>query len=263
MANLKEDWIDFSKLEQELSQAVEKDARYWRENDAKMRAVGQKVESYEQFRDMVAAAHIKPLEKEDKIGQGKRNQPWNPYTSKSTTHDSSKSSASSKSCDISSKTPDKLPKSSTAFSRDWKQIYKTTSEKYNLLKCIGSEGLALIFRNEISCGLLGEILTIMNEEFQANDLHCVVDIMWSLTETKRFGLNLDFLSKIEREKLGELFQKLADLEDGSQITNSKDETENSGDEYCEDADKRKDIVAEENDDGFKDKLSRVKELYKI
>ena len=84
----------------------------------------------------------------------------------------------------------------------------------------------------------------MNEEFQANDLHCVVDIMWSLTETKRFGLNLDFLSKIEREKLGELFQKLADLEDGSQLTNSKDETENSG-------------------DGFKDKLSRVKELYKI
>ncbi|XP_033629032.1 coiled-coil domain-containing protein 103-like [Asterias rubens] len=241
MANLKEDWIDFSKLEQELSQAVEKDARYWRENDAKMRAVGQKVESYEQFRDMVAAAHIKPLEKEDKIGQGKRNQPWNPYTSKSTTHDSSESS---KSCDISSKTPDKLPKSSTAFTRDWKQIYKTTSEKYNLLKCIGSEGLALIFLNEISCGLLGEILTIMNEEFQANDLHCVVDIMWSLTETKRFGLNLDFLSKIEREKLGELFQKLADLEDGSQLTNSKDETENSG-------------------DGFKDKLSRVKELYKI
>lgn len=50
MANLKEDWIDFSKLELELSQAVEKDARYWRENDAKMRAVGQKVESYEQFR---------------------------------------------------------------------------------------------------------------------------------------------------------------------------------------------------------------------
>ena len=50
MADLKEDWIDFAKLEKELDQAVEKDARYWRENEAKFRAVEQRVETYEQFR---------------------------------------------------------------------------------------------------------------------------------------------------------------------------------------------------------------------
>ena len=50
MADLKEDWIDFGRLEKELDEAVQKDARYWRENDAKFRAVEQRVETYEQFR---------------------------------------------------------------------------------------------------------------------------------------------------------------------------------------------------------------------
>ena len=42
--------IDFKKLERELHNAIETDARYWRENDAKFRAVNQKVGSYEEFR---------------------------------------------------------------------------------------------------------------------------------------------------------------------------------------------------------------------
>ena len=42
--------IDFGKLERELHKAVEADARYWRENDAKFRAVNQKVGSYDEFR---------------------------------------------------------------------------------------------------------------------------------------------------------------------------------------------------------------------
>ena len=50
MADPREDRIDFNKLERELEAAVESDERYWRENDAKMRAVEQRVETYEQFR---------------------------------------------------------------------------------------------------------------------------------------------------------------------------------------------------------------------
>jgi hypothetical protein len=50
MAAKDEDKIDFDKLELELNAAVEADARYWRENDAKFRAVNQKVGSYEEFR---------------------------------------------------------------------------------------------------------------------------------------------------------------------------------------------------------------------
>lgn len=42
--------IDFKKLEKELTNAVEDEARYWRENDAKFRAVHQKVATYDEFR---------------------------------------------------------------------------------------------------------------------------------------------------------------------------------------------------------------------
>jgi len=42
--------IDFKKLEHELETAVEGEARYWRENDAKFRAVNQKVATYDEFR---------------------------------------------------------------------------------------------------------------------------------------------------------------------------------------------------------------------
>ena len=50
MVSRNEDKVDFGKLEKELSDAVEADERYWRENDAKFRAVNQKVATYDEFR---------------------------------------------------------------------------------------------------------------------------------------------------------------------------------------------------------------------
>ena len=64
--------IDFRKLEKELALAVEADAKYVRENDAKFRAVEQRVASYEEFRDIVSAAHLKPLERKDITGKWRK-----------------------------------------------------------------------------------------------------------------------------------------------------------------------------------------------
>ena len=61
--------IDFNKLEQNLFKAVEQDARYQRENAAKFRAVEQNVGSYEEFKDIVAASHLRPLDKNDREGK--------------------------------------------------------------------------------------------------------------------------------------------------------------------------------------------------
>lgn len=63
-----EEGIDFNKLEKEFNRAVEADAKYQRENAAKFRAVEQRVGSYEEFKDIVAASHLKPLEKKDRLG---------------------------------------------------------------------------------------------------------------------------------------------------------------------------------------------------
>ncbi|MBN3323492.1 CC103 protein, partial [Atractosteus spatula] len=74
------DGIDFAALERELQAALEADRRYRTENDAKFRAVRQQVGSYEEFRDIVLASHLKPLERKDKAG-APRKQPWNSLAS--------------------------------------------------------------------------------------------------------------------------------------------------------------------------------------
>uniref|UniRef100_UPI003AABF378 dynein axonemal assembly factor 19 n=1 Tax=Centroberyx gerrardi TaxID=166262 RepID=UPI003AABF378 len=78
------DVIDFSALERELQAAVEGDRRNRRENEAKLRAVGQKVASYQEFRDIVLSCHLRPLEKKDREGAS-RKQPWNPLVAPSNT----------------------------------------------------------------------------------------------------------------------------------------------------------------------------------
>ncbi|XP_070704783.1 coiled-coil domain-containing protein 103 [Pempheris klunzingeri] len=76
MARSERDVINFSALESELQAAVESDRRRTRENDAKLRAVSQRV-SYREFRDLVLTCHLRPLERKDKDGAPRR-QPWNP-----------------------------------------------------------------------------------------------------------------------------------------------------------------------------------------
>lgn len=58
---LNKEKIDFSRLQATLEASVEKEDRYWRENDAKFRAVAQKVATYEEFEDIVKAAHLAPM----------------------------------------------------------------------------------------------------------------------------------------------------------------------------------------------------------
>lgn len=96
--------IDIKRLERELVSAVEADKKYWRENDAKFRAIHQKVATYEEFRlaglyvvpvlgplflrrDIVRASHLTPLERKD-LNDAARKQPWNPLASTGQTNSS-------------------------------------------------------------------------------------------------------------------------------------------------------------------------------
>jgi hypothetical protein len=45
-----DDTINYTALESELHAALEEDAKYWRENDAKFRAVEQRVATFDEFR---------------------------------------------------------------------------------------------------------------------------------------------------------------------------------------------------------------------
>ncbi|KAM7387665.1 hypothetical protein PAMA_010009 [Pampus argenteus] len=82
MASSQRDVINFSALERELQVAVESEQKHRRENEAKLRAVSQRVSSYQEFRELVLASHLKPLEQRDKDRVPQR-QPWNPLVAPS------------------------------------------------------------------------------------------------------------------------------------------------------------------------------------
>ncbi|KAK1126195.1 hypothetical protein K0M31_004831 [Melipona bicolor] len=68
--------VNYKNMELELLEALRADELYKLQNDAKLRAVEQKVPTYEDFRQLVNAAHLKPLKCDDVKSRIKKS--WNP-----------------------------------------------------------------------------------------------------------------------------------------------------------------------------------------
>ncbi|RMX60372.1 hypothetical protein pdam_00021320 [Pocillopora damicornis] len=199
--------IDFRKLEKELALAVEADEKYLRENDAKFRAVNQRVGSYEEFRDIVSAAHLKPLERKDITGENTRKQPWNPHAQGKSQTVIATPTAQSATLSTSSKNP----KTAHEFTKIWKRYCKTEEEKYQLLLKLGGNELRTIFKGEISMGLLGEFLLILNNCLNEKDSSDIFNILTGLSKTNRFDLSLKFLGKEEKNAASSLIKRLEDV----------------------------------------------------
>lgn len=130
-----------------------KDERYWRENDAKFRAVSQNV-TFEQFEDIVKASHLKPLDKKDRSPSGKaKSSIWNSI------------SLTSKKCNQDSVNPSDLcrapgrrsyVKNIDEFHSIWRDL--EIEERINFVSELGEEVIARIFQSEIPPELLGEML---------------------------------------------------------------------------------------------------------
>ncbi|XP_059494724.1 coiled-coil domain-containing protein 103 isoform X2 [Stegostoma tigrinum] len=209
------DTLDFKALKKELETALFLDEKHKRENEAKFRAIHQKVGSYEEFRDIVLASHLKPLDLQDNLGA--RKQPWNSCAQSTSIKDSVQVGLFQHShCQ---------PKTAAEFNRDWRRYYSTEAEKYSLLLNLGGQLLGNIFRTEIGFGYLGEFLIILCNNFQSTDGQAVYWILLHLSQTQRFDLNVDFLSSSEREKGIQLFQMLQQALDGSPWMCSEEELE--------------------------------------
>ncbi|MCJ8739014.1 hypothetical protein PDJAM_G00042230 [Pangasius djambal] len=196
----KGDIIDFSALEKELKRAVEADKKYQRENDAKFRAIHQKVATYEEFRDIVQASHLKPLDKKDRSTP--RKQPWNPISTGNTElkHTSTDS--------LQSVLRESQPRSASEFSRDWHRFKGSSVEKYDFLLRLGGENLRRMFHTEVGFGLLGEFLMVLCQCFRPGDEAAVLGVLEGLSLTGRFGLSVSLLSEEERGACERLFYNL-------------------------------------------------------
>ncbi|KAM6042573.1 dynein axonemal assembly factor 19 isoform 2-T4 [Theristicus caerulescens] len=193
---------DAAALERELRAAVAADERRERENQAKLRAMRQRLPSYEEFRNIVLASHLKPLEKKDKMGKG-RNVLWNPCAARA-------KAPQANDVEIPQEL-DQLPGTSAEFYRDWRRCLKSGKEKYQLLLELGGKALGRIFQADLGFGLLGEFLTVLAENACREDRDAVLQILQSLSGTKRFGLNVDLLSESEKESSRDLFRKLRSM----------------------------------------------------
>lgn len=94
-------------------------------------------------------------------------------------------------------------------------------KRYNFLLQIGAEKLSHIFHAEVSSGLLGELLLVVEEYLQDGQVGEVMEILQCLALTPRFHLNLVFLSKDEMERCQRLFGKLQSLVNDENKTDGK------------------------------------------
>ncbi|XP_054449261.1 coiled-coil domain-containing protein 103 [Pteronotus mesoamericanus] len=194
------DIIDFKALEKELQAALTADEKYQRENAAKFRAVEQRVASYEEFRGIVLASHLKPLERKDKLG-GKRTVPWNCHTTQGMT-------SQDETVEISQEKMILQPETSAEFYRDWRRYLQSGPERYQALLQLGGPKLGQLFHMDVGFGLLGELLVALADHVRPADRLVVLGILRSLASTRRFALNLSLMSHAERESCKGLFQKL-------------------------------------------------------
>ncbi|XP_067273394.1 coiled-coil domain-containing protein 103 [Pseudorasbora parva] len=210
----KSDMINFSSLEKELQAALEADRKYQRENDAKFRALNQNVASYEDFRDIVLASHLKPLDRKD-ISGAPRKQPWNPIAF-GTKHESSSTE------ELQPELFEIQPRSASEFIREWRRFAGRSFDKYSLLVSLGGKALQEIFSTEVGFGLLGEFFLILSHCLKSGDEEKVIGVLDGLSRTGRFGLNHSLLSKAEQKACEELFHKLQVT--GEEYHVSKDDT---------------------------------------
>jgi len=189
-------------IESELNSVLDQDSRYWRENDAKFRAVAQN-STYEQFEEIVKASHLKPLDKSDKTPSSKpKSSIWNSIANATSRRTDEKKMEASGVSKVSSD-----PRNLDEFYDIWKNI--EICDRIKFLQELGLEKSKKIFVCEVPSELLAEFLyTFLTFGPSSGEMVLVVRIFEILAETKRFSLNLQFLSSVERQAGQQLIEKL-------------------------------------------------------
>jgi len=101
-----------------------------------------------------------------------------------------------------------LPKNVHEFIRIWNNTFCSSVARYDFILRLGGDRVGRIFRNEVSFGLLGELIFVLENHYQDIDYDSVCAILRGLSEANRFQLTMDFLNSVEKCSCEKLFQKL-------------------------------------------------------
>jgi hypothetical protein len=218
------------KIQNFVKNEILAEQKYQRENDAKFRAIEQRVPTYEDFRQMVLASHLKPLDKGESLKNNivsRNNNAWNSAASKSGTNNlANESEANSKELEKDSLVKT-VPKSSLEFMKTWRLIeqnYKNNQTECNQIKwCfmsnLNSEKLNQIFQAEINGELLGNFLVLFDFIISSLDSNTsrefvsqIADMLRVFTKCNRFSLNLMFLKSSEVDACKRVLKSLSECQ---------------------------------------------------
>eukprot|EP01147_Barroeca_monosierra_P004532 gene4532-6746_t len=185
--------VNFDRLSSVMQEATKREDRYWRENDAKFRAVSQKVASYEEFEDIVKAAHIKPI-KEDITQLQLGRSSW-------ITTGRQKERNRRRDLELQGSITSELPPITDvpSFLRNWRSKQETRA-RYDQSSIIYKLS-HLSLHVSSSHGLLGEFISAIDEHYNEEDSNTVCKLLKAFCRTQRFDLTLEFVDKPDLEKV--------------------------------------------------------------
>lgn len=212
--------IDVDRLESEMNAAVARDARYWLENDTKIRAVEQRVPTYEHFRQLVAGCHLRPLDRAEFTVLRKTPSDWNPIGT-STQFSTSCTPSTGISSDQETMTPQK-------FYSKWQAICRQNdvpdNERQQRLIALLFSQKPVIFRDLFDTGLgvsiLPTMLSTLDHAFHPADTGlphptdhgssaaAIASILKHSSESNQFSFAVDLLSEQEAQSARNLFERI-------------------------------------------------------
>ncbi|XP_076655867.1 dynein axonemal assembly factor 19 isoform X1 [Halictus rubicundus] len=236
--------IDYASLKLELEDALRADQLYRLRNDAKLRAVDQNVPTYDHFRQMVNAAHLRPLQRDDWLFRAKEGSSWNPVAvndhSEPKTHwNSIVRNQEERRADIEQIESTDIV-TCEQFTRGWKAIQEHAArfrylesfkyDNYRMTHLSRNIQLAYIvfpffsflfffsrdlfvqkiFRSEIPSPLFAELMDVCSEAVAqpTDNIENVVEILSVMSRCNRFSLTINFMGEKEKSTCRRLFDRL-------------------------------------------------------
>lgn len=194
--------IDLRKLAANFAIEKSKEDLYWQQNDAKFRAVHQRCANYDEFRQIVEAAHLRPLDRNETLTLERRPIAWNQPAAKNA--QSSSETSISLEPTVSHQVTFSTPKNITEFIQQWRRI--PSSMKLDYLRSIKT--FDNVFQTDIPTDLLHELPLLYESNMSYNNAEIVLDLLISLTKSKRFELVKGFLTHKDKVELDRLFSRL-------------------------------------------------------
>jgi len=188
-------------MQRDMLSALDFDQKKQQVNDAKLRAVAQRVE-YDEFEKLVLGAHLKPVKPRSQHAAD-TSKPFDcfvlpKYEPKPALGPAMPAAALAPAAPM-------LPKTSNDFLRVWRRQLKTPEEKFAFLRKIEPECLTSIFRTELEPatfdGMIDAIRVCVLEPAKDSPEAFARDADWTekwllhTSKISRFELTLDFAEK--------------------------------------------------------------------